>query len=102
MGVWVGWRCVDSEMEEVSAGESDASSLKPVSSIASSSSLDTCCSLTPQGYPCKKSNLIKNMDDKDNKDNKDNKDIEDIKDKTDLKSVSFIASSCCFLAPGAT
>ena len=87
---------MDSEMEEVSAGESDASSLKPVSSIASSSSLDTCCSLTPQGYPFKKSNLIKNMDDKDNKD------IEDIKDKNDLKSVSFIAYSCCFLTPGAT
>ena len=99
MGVWVGWRCVDSEMEEVSAGESDASSLKPVSSIASSSSLDTCCSLTPQGYPCKKSNLIKNMDDKDNKDIED---IEDIKDRNYPKPVSCIASSCCSLTPGAT
>ena len=99
MGVWVGWRCVDSEMEEVSAGESDASSLKPVSSIASSSSLDTCCSLTPQGYPYKKSNLIKNMDDKDNKDIED---IEDIKDKNYLKPVSCIASSCWSLTPGAT
>ena len=81
MGVWAGWRCVDSEMEEVSAGESDASSLKPVSSIASSSSLDTCCSLTPQGYPCE---TLRNP-------SKSRTWIKDKKDRKYLKPVSSIA-----------